>query len=86
MTVLKKYLKKLDMYEGETPHGIRGACGIAFALSGGSVDDVMQHVGWSSSASYSRYNRLSNMVGRGSVSNIMTNAGASNASVCKSIY
>ncbi|VDI23459.1 Hypothetical predicted protein [Mytilus galloprovincialis] len=32
---LRKYLKKLDIYDGETPHGIRGACAITLALSGG---------------------------------------------------
>ncbi|CAG2211261.1 unnamed protein product [Mytilus edulis] len=29
---LRKYLKKLDIYDGETPHGIRGACAITLAL------------------------------------------------------
>ncbi|VDI46410.1 Hypothetical predicted protein [Mytilus galloprovincialis] len=32
---LRKYLKKLDIYDGETHHGIRGACAITLALSGG---------------------------------------------------
>jgi len=32
---LKKYLVDLGLYEGETPHGIRGACAITLALSGG---------------------------------------------------
>ncbi|VDI04715.1 Hypothetical predicted protein [Mytilus galloprovincialis] len=83
---LRKYLKKLDIYDGETPHGIRGACAITLALSGGSTSDVMQHIGWSSSSSYQRYSRLSSMVGRGSVSSIMANTGVSESNICRSIF
>ena len=83
---LKKYLIELQIFEGETPHGIRGACAITLALSGGATADVMQHVGWSTSSSYQRYSRLSKMVGRGSVSSIMGNIEESEASQCRSIF
>jgi len=46
----------------------------------------MNHIGWSSNASYQRYSRLSQMVGRGSVSTIMANSGLSATYQCKSIF
>lgn len=77
----------LGLYGGETPHGIRGACAITLALSGeGSTQEVMNHIGWSSNASYQRYSWLSQMVERGSVSTIMANSGLSATSQCKSIF
>ncbi|XP_052067764.1 uncharacterized protein LOC127707263 [Mytilus californianus] len=68
---LKKYLTKLCLYEGETPHGIRGACAITMALSGINTHDAMDHIGWSSNSSFKRYSRISKMVGRGSVGSLM---------------
>ena len=52
---LKYYLGLLNIDEGETPHGIRGACAISLALSGAATEDIMSHVGWSSDFTYKRY-------------------------------
>lgn len=52
----------------------------------GSTQEVMNHICWSSNASYQRYSWLSQMVGRGSVSTIMANSGLSATSQCKSIF
>ena len=83
---LKKYLRELNLDNGETPHGIRGACAITLALSGGPAKEVMQHVGWSTSASYQRYNRMSSMVGRGSVSSILSDKGVGDSEIYRGIF
>lgn len=38
---LKYYLGLLNIDEGETPHGIRGACAISLALSGAATEDII---------------------------------------------
>ena len=68
---LKYYLGLLNIDEGETPHGIRGACAISLALSGAATEDIMSHVGWSSDFTYKRYSRVGEMLGSRSVSSKM---------------
>ena len=48
---LKTYLRKLGIFEGETPHSFRAACVITLSLSGTVQEEVMDHVGWSSKSS-----------------------------------
>ena len=55
---LKMYLQKLQIFEGETTHSFKAAC----ALSG-ALQEVVNHVGWSSSSSFERYSRYSKMMG-----------------------
>ena len=70
---LKQYLSVLGIDEGETPHGIRGACAITLATVGAAAGEVMEHIGWATDSSYKRYNRVGRMLGGGSVGNIMAN-------------
>ncbi|XP_062580551.1 uncharacterized protein LOC134242478 [Saccostrea cucullata] len=69
---LKIYLSVLGIDEGETPHGIRGACAITLATSGAVAGEVMEHIGWATNSSYKRYSRVGKMLEGGSVGNIMT--------------
>jgi integrase len=75
---LKLYLRLLGIDEGETPHGIRGACAISLAVKGAATEDVMNHVGWSTESTYRRYNRVGRMMGKDSVGAIMAEAAKKN--------
>ena len=56
---LKRYLVTLGIYEGETPHSLRGGCAITMLLTGAARDikDLRSHVGWRSKEMPSRYAR-----------------------------
>lgn len=47
---LVKYLKVLCIYEGETPHSLRGDCAVTMMLTRAArdVNDILKYVGWSS--------------------------------------
>ena len=83
---LKKYLTNLGIYEGETPHGMRGACAITLVSSGAATGDVMDHIGWASEASYKRYSRLGKMLGKGSVANVMAGVAKGNFDYSETVY
>ena len=56
---LKSYLCALGIYEGETPHSLRGGCAVTMRLTGAAkgVEDLKQHVGWRSSRMPLQYSR-----------------------------
>lgn len=56
---LRLYLVTLGIYEGETPHSLRGGCAVTMRLTGAAkgVEDLQQHIGWRSSAMPMRYSR-----------------------------
>lgn len=66
---LKRYLKKLDLWEGETPHGVRGGAAITLLLSGAATADVMLHGGWKTSEMAKRYSRANDFMQRSQVAN-----------------
>lgn len=70
----KKYLSAVIIFEGETLHGLRGACAITLASTGAgeSVEKIMGHVGWFSKSSFKRYSRLSQMVNNNSVASMFS--------------
>ena len=71
---LKFYLNELGLNEGETLHGIRGACAITLASTGAadSASKIMNHVGWFSEKSCDHYSRVSKMVDTESVANLFS--------------
>jgi integrase len=83
---LKKYLSVLGIDEGETPHGIRGACAITLATSGAVAGEVMEHIGWATDSSYKRYSRIGKMLGKNSVGNIMTKLATNEYDQSESIF
>ena len=84
----KKYLKTLNLYNGETLHGIRGACAITLASSGltESAEKIMEHVGWFSKSSYDRYSRLSKMVDNNSVATLFSKVADANPQHISTLY
>ncbi len=57
---LKFYLNKLELNEGETPHSLRNGSAITFReLGGKNLENIKQHIGWSSDWSASHYSRSS---------------------------
>ncbi len=56
---LLKYLQILGIYEGETPHSLRGGCAVTMMLTGAAkgVQDLRKHVGWRSHNMPERYAR-----------------------------
>lgn len=83
---LKMYLLKLGIFEGETTHSFKAGCAITLALSGSLQEDIMSHVGWSSSSSFERYSRYSKMVGRNSVGQIMANVVKDDPNTAKHVF
>ena len=70
----KKYLLAVNIFEGETSHGLRGACAITLASTGAgeSAEKTMGHVGWISKSSFERHSRLSQMVNNNSVASMFS--------------
>uniref|UniRef100_A0A8W8ITM3 Uncharacterized protein n=1 Tax=Magallana gigas TaxID=29159 RepID=A0A8W8ITM3_MAGGI len=58
--MLRVYLRKLGVDEGETPHICRAGCAVALAMSGSvsEVVQIMRHVGWFGEGSAEYYSRL----------------------------
>lgn len=56
---LMEYLVTLNLYDGETPHGLRAGCAILMGMSGemGSSSEIMNHVGWATEKSALYYSR-----------------------------
>ena len=56
---LRSYLGTLGIYQGETPHSLRGGCAVTMRVAGvaDGVQDLQQHIGWRSSAMPMRYSR-----------------------------
>ncbi len=72
---LRRYLKKLCLWEGETPHGIRGGAAVTFLLTGrGECKDVMSLGGWKSESMAKRYSRQSRFAKRQEVSSRLAEA------------
>ena len=66
---LQGYLRELNIFEGETIHGIRGGCAITMMSNGiSNSKEVMDHVGWFSKSSLDRYSRMDKLVDAESVS------------------
>lgn len=59
---LKTYLNLLGINEGETPHSLRAGCAISLAVSkSGTVNDIKQHIGWSSDKMADYYSRATRL-------------------------
>ncbi len=58
---LKAYLCTLGIYDGETPHSLRGGCAVTMRVTGAAkgVEDLKQHMGWKSVGMPLRYSRAS---------------------------
>ena len=70
---LQMYLKVLNIFEGETIHGIRGGCATTMMSSGiASSKEVMDHIGWFSKSSLDRCSRINKLVDAGSVGRSLT--------------
>ena len=52
---LRLYLQRLKIWEGETPHGMRGACAIMLAQLGVDKDAIKAHVGRKSDKMFEHY-------------------------------
>ncbi|XP_052081252.1 uncharacterized protein LOC127719278 [Mytilus californianus] len=84
---LQLYLKDLNIFEGETIHGIRGGCAITMMSSGiASFKEIMEHVGWLSKRSLDRYSRMNRLVDAGSVSSLFSKVADSNLSDAGNIF
>jgi integrase len=55
---LKTHLRAINLDEGETPHGIRGAHAISVLLKGVEPRVAMSHVGWKATSTFSHYSRM----------------------------
>ncbi|XP_063444937.1 uncharacterized protein LOC134725193 [Mytilus trossulus] len=68
---LQNYLIELNIFEGETPHGIRGGCAITLMSTGvASCQGIMDHVGWLQKDTCNRYSRVNQLVDSTSVSSL----------------
>ena len=58
---LKDCLVSLGIYEGETPHSLRGGCAVTMRLTGAAkgAEELAKHIGWRSSKMPHRYSRAS---------------------------
>ena len=84
---LQMYLKELNIFEGETIHGIRGGCAITMMSSGiASSKEVMDHTGWFSKSSLDRYSRINKLVDAGSVGPLLSKVADSNLSDVGNIF
>jgi hypothetical protein len=52
---LKKHLKAINLWEGETVHGARSGCAITLHLLGIGDTGIADHVGWKSPAMVHHY-------------------------------
>lgn len=52
---LKLYLKRLNLWEGKTPHGTRSACAIMLSQLGVDKEAIKSHVGWKSDKMLEHY-------------------------------
>lgn len=81
---LQMYLKELNIFEGETLHGIRGSFAITSGIA--SSKEVMDHIGWFSKSSLDRYSRINKMVDAGSVGPLFSKVEDSNFSDVGNIF
>ena len=70
---LQKYLKELNIAEGETMHSFRRGCSITLAALGISYEDIARHVGWRSVETAAYYCQCNSIVGTDSTSDILAN-------------
>ena len=70
--MLKFYVGKLCLDDGEITHSLRKACAVTLSFSGSASaeKDIMGHVGWFSSKSLDRYREIQKLMDVGSVSNL----------------
>ncbi|KAI8510818.1 hypothetical protein Bbelb_117340 [Branchiostoma belcheri] len=54
----RRYLRKLDIDEGETLHGCRAGCAISLHMAGASEGEVMGHIGWFTKQTASHYMKI----------------------------
>lgn len=54
---LKLYLRRFNLWNGETPHSMRSACAITLAHLGVDRDMIKAHVGWKSDAMLDHYTK-----------------------------
>ena len=52
---LRLYLKLLNLWDGETPHGTRSACAIMLSHLGIEKDAIKAHVGWKTDQMFEHY-------------------------------
>ncbi len=78
---LKTYLKKLHLWEGETPHGLRGGAAITLLLTGAaqSNSDIMAHGGWKSGDIARYYSREGDFRQKTKVASALTTVTAAEA-------
>ncbi len=78
---LKTYLNKLRLWEGETPHGIRGGAAITLLLTGAaqSNSEIMAHGGWKSAEVARHYSREADFVQKSTVATALTTVTAAGA-------
>lgn len=83
---LQAYLKELNMFEGETIHGIRGGNAITMMSSGIASKEVMDHIVWFSKSSLDRYSRIKKLADAGSVGPVFSKVADSNLSDVGNIF
>ena len=52
---LKRHLKSINLYEGETSHSNRRGCSIVLKMLGVEDEDICNHIGWHSKATLNHY-------------------------------
>ncbi|XP_062606038.1 uncharacterized protein LOC134267842 [Saccostrea cucullata] len=75
---LRFYLVSLGIYEGETPHSLRGGFAVTMAISGTatSPQELMKHVGWSSERSAYYYSRTKTLTDASTLASNIANLSA----------
>lgn len=68
---LKRYLKELNIAEGETMHSFRRGCSITLAALGISYEDIARHVGWRSVGTAAYYCQYESITGKDSTSDLL---------------
>ncbi len=69
---MKHYLTTLGLYEGETPHSLRGGCAITLGASAdpSTTKSLKNHIGWFSEDMPRRYSRADRLVSDGIAKNL----------------
>ena len=59
---LKTYLQRLNIFEGETPHGTRSGCALTLSWLGLDKEVIKSHVGWKSDKMLEHYTKVNDLV------------------------
>lgn len=84
---LRLYLNRLGLFQGETPHGIRGGAAITLLLTGSanSTSEIMACGGWRTSAMAEQYSRMGDINERNAIATRLSKASHQDAGLADNV-